>query len=98
MRSPTPPRWPPPSSTPAPSPGSGDGPSPNTAPTADALYTPFKEPSTSSSRSAAPGEPGERYECDHDLLHGSPGYPSTLSSQATASRCVPPGTIAPRAL
>jgi hypothetical protein len=46
-RSPTPPGWPPPSSTPAPGAGSGDDPSLNTAPTAAALYTPFKEPSTS---------------------------------------------------
>src|SRR5947207_15460511 len=38
-----PPGSPPPSSTPAPGPGSGDGPSPNHAPTAGALYTPFKE-------------------------------------------------------
>jgi hypothetical protein len=46
-RSPTLPGSPPPSSTPAPGPGSGDDPSPNTAPTADALYTLFKERSTS---------------------------------------------------
>src|SRR5689334_25073982 len=46
MRSPTPPGWPPPSSTPAPGPGSGDDPSPSTVPTADVLYTPFKERST----------------------------------------------------
>jgi hypothetical protein len=46
-RSPTPPGSPPPSSTPGPGPGSGDGPRPSHAPTADALYTPFKERSTS---------------------------------------------------
>jgi len=46
-RSPSPPGWRPPSSTPAPAPGPGDGPSPRTAPTAAALYIPFKERSTS---------------------------------------------------
>ena len=47
-RSPAPPGWRPLSSTPAPGPGSGDGPSPNDGPTGDALCTPFKERSTSS--------------------------------------------------
>ena len=47
MGSPAPPGWPPPSSTPVPGPGSGDDPSLNTVPTADALYTSFKEPSIS---------------------------------------------------
>jgi hypothetical protein len=65
-----------PSSTPAPGPGSGDGPSPSRAPTAGALYTAFKERSTSTRPD---------WTC-------MPGHRCCRHTSATSTRSPPTGT------